>query len=118
MNEEIFPGPIQIPLATAKEWEKRYDEDPTTLEDCKDKVKAFLIPRESLEKVLELETEAVWAYLGINDRKEKTLLFVGAKYNEKTGKYENVYGKGDELGGGEGSADDIVYDGTRPSPPY
>lgn len=116
MNEETFPGPIQIPVATANEWEKRYQDD-TSVEDSKKKVKAFLVPRESLEKVLKLETEAVWAYLGINDQKEKTLLFVGAEYDKETGKWVNVYGTGDGVGGGEG-AEEVVYDGSRPSPPY
>ncbi|MXO06269.1 hypothetical protein [Flavobacterium sp. HBTb2-11-1] len=116
MNEETFPGPIQIPLATANEWERRYQND-TTIEDSKNKVKAFLIPRESLEKVLKLETEAVWAYLGINDQEEKTLLFVGAQYDKETGKWVNVYGTGDGVEGGEG-AEEVVYDGARPSPPY
>ncbi|RYJ37783.1 hypothetical protein NU08_3305 [Flavobacterium anhuiense] len=116
MNEETFPGPIQIPVATANEWEKRYHDD-SSIEDSKNKVKAFLIPRESLEKVLKLETEAVWAYLGINDQKEKTLLFVGAEYDKEAEKWINVYGLGEgadgEVGGGE-----VVYDGARPSPPF
>jgi hypothetical protein len=116
MNEETFPGPIQIPVATANEWEKRYHDD-NSVEDSKNKVKAFLIPRESLKKVLDLNTEAVWAYLGINDQKEKTLLFVGAEYDKETGKWVNVYGTGDGVEGGEG-AEEVVYDGTRPSPPY
>lgn len=116
MNEETFPGPIQVPVATAKEWEKRYDDD-SSVEDSKNKVKAFLIPRKSLEKVLELETEAVWAYIGINDQKEKTLLFVGAEKDKETGKWINVYGTGDGLDGCEGG-DEVVYDGTRPSPPF
>lgn len=116
MNEETFPGPIQIPVTTANEWEQRYQDD-NSVEDSKKKVKAFLIPRESLEKVLELKTEAVWAYLGINDQKEKTLLFVGAEYDKETKKWINVYGTKD---GAEGklAAEEIVYDGARPSPPY
>jgi len=116
MNEETFPGPIQIPVATANEWEQRYQDD-KTVEDAKTKVKAFLVPRESLKKVLELDTEAVWAYIGINDQKEKTLLFVGAEYDEKTGKYINVYGKADKVNGEE-AAEEVVYDGSRPSPPF
>lgn len=117
MNEETFPGPIQIPLSTAQVWEKRYQDD-TTVEDAKNKVKAYLIPRESLEKVLELKTEAVWAYLGINDQKEKTLLFVGAEKDPKTGKYINVYGppSSDENKSAE-APEGVVYDGARPSPP-
>ncbi|WP_125723411.1 hypothetical protein [Flavobacterium ustbae] len=116
MNEETFPGPIQIPLETAEKWEKRYQGD-TTIEDANRKVKAFLIPRESLEKVLALETEAVWAYIGINDNKERTLIFNGAKYDAEKKKYINVYGKADKNDDCE-AADDIVYDGTRPSPPF
>ncbi len=116
MNEETFPGPIQIPVATADKWEKRYQDD-TTVEDSKKKVKAFLIPRESLEKVLKLDTEAVWAYIGINDQKEKTLLFVGAEYDKETGKYINVYGTADK-DNSEEAPEEVVYDGSRPSPPY
>ncbi|MGO4773826.1 hypothetical protein ACEN2I_19410 [Flavobacterium sp. W22_SRS_FK3] len=118
MAEEKFPGPIEIPLAIAKEWEKRFNDD-TTVEDPKAKVKAFLIPRESLEKVLELKTEAVWAYIGINDNKEKTLLFVGGELDPETGKYINVYGSSNLQQNKSADADDsVVYDGSRPSPPY
>lgn len=113
MSEEIFPGPIEISLATAQEWEKRYDGD-TEVEAYK--VKAFLIPRKTLEKVLELETEAVFARLGINDQNEKTLLFVGAEKDPKTGKYVNVYGPAASEGTVEGGG--VVYDGVRPSPPF
>ncbi|MEO8533217.1 MAG: hypothetical protein ABI441_05685 [Flavobacterium sp.] len=121
MSEETFPNPVQVPLAVAKEWEKRYQDD-TTVEDSKTKVKSFLIPRESLENVLQLNTDAVRAYIGINDKKEKTLLFVGAELDKETGKYLDVYGPPSALQKSEQateSADDqIVYDGTRPSPPY
>ncbi|MCR4031206.1 MULTISPECIES: hypothetical protein [Flavobacterium] len=113
MNEETFPGPIEVSLATAKKWEKRYEDD-KAVEDLSKKVISYLIPRESLELVLKLKTEAVRAYIGINDDNEKTLLFVGAKKDEKTGKYIDVYGppEGTVEGG------DVVYDGSRPSPPY
>jgi hypothetical protein len=117
MSEEKFPGPIQIPLSVAKEWEKRYNDD-TTVEDSKNKVKAFLIPRETLEKVLLLDTDAVFAYIGINDQKEKTLLFVGAQLDKETGKYINVYGQPGEQNKSAEAAEEVVYDGTRPCPPY
>ena len=116
MNEETFPGPIQIPVTTANEWEQRYQDD-QSVEDSKKKVKAFLVPVESLEKVLALKTEAVWAYLGINDQKEKTLLFVGANYDPVTKKWINVYGVGEGVDGEVGGGD-VVYDGARPSPPF
>lgn len=117
MSEDTFPGPFQVSLATAKEWEKRY-QDETTVEDSKTKVKSFLIPRESLEAVLQLNTEAVRAYIGINDKKEKTLFFVGAGYDKETGAYNDVYGAPSTLLRSEAATDDIVYDGVRPSPPY
>lgn len=116
MAEEKFPGPIQISLAVAKEWEKRYDDD-TTVEDNKSKVKSYLIPRESLEIVLQLDAEAVRAYIGINDQNEKTLLFVGAKLDIETGKYIDVYGPPANQDGAK-AAEEVVYDGSRPSPPY
>ena len=116
MNEETFPGPIQIPASVAKEWEKRYEDD-TTAEDPKTKVKSFLIPRESLEKVLQLDADAVRAYIGINDKREKTLLFVGAKLDKETGTYIDVYGPPSEQN--KATEDDgTVYDGARPCPPY
>ncbi|CAC9975819.1 hypothetical protein DBB36_18935 [Flavobacterium sp. WLB] len=117
MSEKNFPGPIQIPLATAEVWEKRYEDD-TTIETRENKVKSFLIPRESLENVLALNTDAVRAYIGINDQQEKTLLFVGAQYDKETGKYVDVYGHSSSQQNRAESADDIVFDGTRPSPPY
>lgn len=117
MSEKAFPGPIQVPLSTAKQWEKRYEDD-STIETSANKVKSFLIPRQSLEKVLELGTEAVRAYIGINDQSEKTLLFVGARYDKETDKYIDVYAQSLLQNKSAESADDIVFDGTRPSPPY
>ncbi len=116
MAEEKFPGPIQIPLAVAKEWQKRHDED-TTVEDSKSKVKSYLIPRESLELVLKLNTDAVRAYVGINDQNEKTLFFVGANLDNETGKHIDVYGSSAKQDG-EMTSVEVVYDGSRPSPPY
>jgi hypothetical protein len=116
MSEEKFPGPIQISLAVAKEWKKRY-EDETIVEDNMNKIKSYLIPRESLESVLKLEAEAVRAYIGINDQDEKALLFVGAKLDKETGKYIDVYGPPVNQDGAK-TAQEIVYDGTRPSPPF
>ena len=116
MSEEKFPGPIEISLAVAKEWEKRYEDD-TTHEDSKSKVKSYLIPRESLETVLKIDAEAVRAYIGINDQNEKTLLFVGAKLDKETGKYIDVYGPPVNQQGAK-TIGDVVYDGTRPSPPF
>jgi len=117
MSEGSFPGPIEISLTLAKEWENRYETD-TTVEDPKTKVKSFLIPRESLEKVLELDADAVRAYIGINDQQERTLLFVGAKFDKETGEYVDVYGPPASQQNKAAEDDVIVYDGARPSPPY
>ncbi len=121
MDDKTFPGPIKISLATAKEWEKKYDGD-TTVGDAKNKMKAFLIPRESLENVLALKTEAIRAYIGINDKDEKILFFVGADKDEKSGQYTDVYGRKTlnyNLAKGQGDEDEEeVYNGTRPSPPF
>lgn len=116
MNEETFPEPVQVPLSTAEKWTKEYQND-FTIEDSTSKVKAFLIPRESLEKVLALNTNAVRAYIGINDKKEKTLLFVGANKDGK-GIYRDVFGpplleQSQTTFGGGGT----VYDASRPCPP-
>jgi len=116
MAEEKFPGPIEISLAVAKEWEKRYNED-TTVEDSKSKVKSYLIPRESLEIVLQLNADAVRAYIGINDQNEKTLFFVGANLDKETGKYIDVYGPPPTQDAAKADGE-VVYDGTRPSPPF
>jgi len=117
MSEETFPNPIQVSLATAKEWEKRYEDD-ITLEDPMNKVKSFLIPRESLELVLQLDADAVRAYVGINDESEKTLLFVGAKLDKATGKYIDVYGPPSQHSKAVVESEQVVYDGARPCPPY
>jgi hypothetical protein len=119
MSEEAFPDAVLIPLGIAKEWEKRYQDD-TTVEDPKTKVKSFLIPRETLEKVLKLETEVVRACLAINDKDERTLLFVGARLDKETGKYIDVYGEGSSYMAKSAAddAEEVVYDGIRPSPPF
>lgn len=116
MEEQTFPNPIQVPLDTAKEWEKRYEDD-ITVEDPKNKVKCYLIPRESLELVLQLNADAVRAYIGINDLGEKTLLFVGAKFDNETNQYIDVYGPPVNQQN-KAAAEEVVYDGARSCPPY
>lgn len=121
MDKETFPGPIQLPLAQAREWEAKYQKD-TENEEEKNKMKAFLIPIETLKKVIDLNTSAARAYLAINDQNEKVLFFVGAEKDPKTGKYVDVYGQegAEENSGKDGKLDggDVVYDAARPSPPY
>ncbi|MCV9930426.1 hypothetical protein OIU83_22390 [Flavobacterium sp. LS1R49] len=107
MSEEKFPGKIKIQLQTAQEWEKKYrDSKPA---EGKEKVNAYLIPKETLELVLAENIDAVRAYIGINDLGEQILMFVGTVLNEKTGIYEDVFAKGDI--GYDNSIQEIVYDG-------
>lgn len=115
MNNENLSDAIEISLQTAEMWTKAYRGN-QELEDANKKVNAFLIPRESLEAVLALKTDAVRAYLGINDKKEKTLLFVGANKDDK-GIYRDVFGTSQTDGEGDSDEGDIVYDASRPCPP-
>ena len=117
MDNENFPGSIEISLQTAEKWTKAFQNN-IEIEDSKKKVNAFLIPRESLEAVLALKTEAVRAYMGINYNNEETLLFVGANKDE-TGVYRDVFGTSEtEKEPNEDEDISIVYDASRPCPPY
>ncbi|MFQ6602461.1 hypothetical protein [Flavobacterium sp. C3NV] len=113
MSQEKFPGKIEISLAVGQEWSKKYKDSPEGRE--KDSVNAYLVPLESLEAILKLKEslkiDATRAYKGINELGEQTLMFVGAKLNEKTGIYEDVF-----LDGDLGTA--VLYDGARPCPPF
>ncbi|KQO33054.1 hypothetical protein ASF10_19865 [Flavobacterium sp. Leaf82] len=117
MAEEKFPGKIEIGLPTGETWARKYRDSKD--EENKKKINSYLIPLESLEAVLRLkktlDIDAVRAYIGLNELGEQNLIFVGTKLDEKTGIYKDVFGKGEseENGGG-----DVVYDGSRPCPPY
>ncbi|MBB1192831.1 hypothetical protein DNC80_04015 [Flavobacterium sp. SOK18b] len=117
MINENLSDPIEVSLQTAEKWTKAYRGN-QELEDASKKVNAFLIPRESLEAVLALKTDAVRAYMGINDKKEKTLIFVGANKDE-TGIYRDVFGTlGTEKDADLDEDISIVYDASRPCPPH
>jgi hypothetical protein len=107
MSEEKFPGKIKISLPTAQEWVKKYKEP--KLEAKSKKIDAYLIPLESLQKV-------VRAYKGINELGEETLMFVGTVLNASTGIYEDVFPQA--FNNEVASETEIVYDGGRPCPPY
>lgn len=115
MAEEKFPGKIEIGLSTGTKWAKKFRDSKT--EEAK-KIEAYLIPLESLEAVLKLKEtkkiDAVRAYVGINELGEQNLMFVGAKLDVSTGIYKDVFGEGAESIE-EGS---VVYDGSRPCPPF
>ncbi|MDR7212644.1 hypothetical protein [Flavobacterium piscis] len=116
MAEEKFPGKIEIALSTGIQWAKKFRD--LKAEEVK-KVSAYLIPLESLEAVLRLKEtqniDAVRAYVGINESGEQNLMFVGAKLDAGTGVYKDVFGEGTEENVEEES---VVYDGSRPCPPF
>jgi hypothetical protein len=66
--------------------DKNHRED-TTIEEKK-KVNSFVILRETLEMVLELETTAARAYIGINDKKKRLCYF--AEWDETAQVYRDV----------------------------
>jgi hypothetical protein len=115
MAEEKFPGKIEIALSTGIQWAEKFRNSKT--EEAK-KIQAYLIPLESIEKVLKLkksqQIDAVRAYVGINELGEQNLMFVGAKLDASTGIYKDVFGEGtNNIESGS-----VLYDGSRPCPPY
>jgi hypothetical protein len=114
MSEEKFPGKIEITLPTAQGWVKKYKEP--KLEAKSKKIDAYLIPLESLQKVMDQKIDAVRAYKGINELGEETLMFVGTVLNASTGIYEDVFPSTSETA--KLTEEQVVYDGSRPCPPY
>lgn len=113
MTEEKFPGKIEISLPTAQEWVKKYKEPKN--EAKSKKVDAYLIPLESLQKVMDQKIDAVRAYKGINESGEETLMLVGAVLNATTGIYEDVFPSTSNTA--RLTEEQIVYDGIIPCPP-
>jgi hypothetical protein len=113
MAETNFPGKIEISLSVGKEWAKKYRDSKE--DEVKNKVDAYLIPLESLKLVLNQDIDAVRAYKGINDDGEQILMFVGTKLDEKTGIYVDVF---PNEGNADATTGAVVYDGTRPCPPF
>lgn len=114
MNENKFPEAIEISLSTAQEWVKKYKEPKA--ESKSKKIDAYLIPLESLQLVMNQEIDAVRAYKGINTAGEETLMFVGTRLNVKTGIYEDVFSNSAAATKSENT--EIVYDGSKPCPPF
>lgn len=114
MAEEKSPKNVAIPLSTAEVWTKNH-RDSFSDEDSKKRVDSYLISKETLEMVLKLGTSKVRAYVGVNDKKEKTLMFVGAELDEATGIYRDVFGS--ENSEEDGATEKVVYDFSEPSPP-
>jgi hypothetical protein len=114
MAEENSPQNVSIPLKTAALWTKKH-RDNLELEVSKKKVNSYLIPRETLEMVLKLETTKVRAYVGLTDTNENTLIFVGAELEKGSNTYRDVFGS--ELQASDMTESTVVYDFSEPSPP-
>ncbi|MDG2433882.1 hypothetical protein [Flavobacterium sp.] len=65
--------------------------------------------------VLKLNTTKVRAYVGLTDKNENTLIFVGAELEEGSATYRDVFGT--ELLGSDPDGSPVVYDFSEPSPP-
>jgi len=114
MTEDKTPQNVAVPLKTAEVWTKNH-RDNLELEGSKKKVNSYLIPRETLEMVLKLGTSKVRAYVGLTDKNESTLIFVGAKLEAATDTYRDVFGS--ELLDANTEESTVVYDFSEPSPP-
>lgn len=114
MEEVRKPKNVSVPLKTAEVWTKNYRDDVSSNRPNK-KVDSYLVNRETLEKVLELNTSKVRVYVGVNDKKQNTLIFVGAELEEKSAIYRDVFGTDESCVEGEDS--DIVFDFSEPNPP-
>jgi hypothetical protein len=114
MAEDISPQNIAIPLKTAEVWTKNH-RDNLELDGSKKSVNSYLIPKETLEMVLKLGTSKVRAYIGLTDKNENTLIFVGAKLDAATNTYRDVFGS--ELFASDTEESPVVYDFSEPSPP-
>ena len=114
MTEEDTSPNVAVPLKTAAIWTKNH-RDNLELEGSNKKVNSYLIPKETLEMVLKLKTSKIRAYIGLNDKKENTLIFVGAELEEGTNTYRDVFGS--EFLGSDTDESSVVYDFSEPSPP-
>lgn len=114
MAEDKPPQNVAIPLKTAEVWTKNH-RDNLELGSSEKTVNSYLIPRETLEMVLKLGTTKVRAYIGLTDKKESTLIFVGAKLEAATDTYRDVFGS-ELLVSGIGQST-VVFDFSEPSPP-
>ena len=101
----------EISLPVAQQWVSKWKKA-TDDELRNKKVDSYLIPKVNLEKVLAQGIDAARAYIGINEQGLQTLMFVGTRYDEKTGIYVDMVPREGVEGGGDG-----IYDFTQPSPP-
>ncbi|WP_374173805.1 hypothetical protein [Flavobacterium tructae] len=116
MSEEKKLGSVEVSLAVGQEWARKFRKS----QDGKGKVDAYLIPLESIKLVLDQDIDAVRAYVGINNAGEQNLMLVGTKLDPKTGVYVDVFKKQLAAAGARiaGDGEDVLYDASRPCPPY
>jgi len=114
MSEEKNLGSVEVSLAVGQEWAKKY-RGAKGEEEGKKKINAYLIPLESIKLVLNQDIDAVRAYIGINNAGEQNVMLVGTKLDKETGIYVDVFQKGV---GAENDGADVLYDASRPCPPY
>lgn len=111
MKDPFNQGKVEIPLSEGKIWTQKY------LHSSKeDDVYAYLIPLDALKLAMKNDVDAVRAYKGINNEGEETLLFVGTKLDKETGIYVDVFFDG--VSENSKTGDVVVYDTSRPCPPY
>lgn len=99
-----------ISLETAQNWARRWRGEEGTYNKHHE-LHAFLIPKVDLMELLDAGTDAVRAYIGVNENNVEKLMLVGTKYDETTDIYI------DKLPGRPG-ANGNIYDFTRPCPPF
>ncbi|WP_264531128.1 hypothetical protein [Flavobacterium sp. N502540] len=116
MSEEKNLGSVEVSLAVGQEWARKFRKS----QEGKGKVDAYLIPLESIKLVLDQDIDAVRAYVGINNAGEQNLMLVGTKLDPKTGVYVDVFKKQQAAAGARtaGDGEDVLYDASRPCPPY
>lgn len=114
-KEESFEnlGSVEVGLSIAETWTANYRKATAEQDELGKKTGAYLIPLATLKSVLEHPIDAVRAYKAINTAGEQVLVFVGTKKDEK-GIYRDVFFSGDTVENEES----VVYDATRPCPPY
>lgn len=97
-----------VELETAQEWAKRWRKQ-TGEYDRHHEVKAFLIPLQDLQDVIDSGAENVRAYLGADEDGTPKLMMVGTKWDKEHQSHNDMLpGTG---------LDGKVYDFTRPCPP-
>lgn len=114
-QEQTFEnlGSVEVELSVAEVWTANYRKASAEEEEAGRRTNAYLIPLATLKSVLEHPIDAVRAYKAINKAGEQVLVFVGTKLDDK-GIYRDVFFSGNEIE----NAESVVYDATRPCPPY